>query len=705
MLLFRNSFRIPYLILVACLTGFFGYHCLSLRVDQDNRSMDADNEVQAAVDREFGDLFDEGESILVAVKRDDILNDSGKELIRNIEKDLIEIDGINQVTSLSDNDFLVSKYHEGVLISKDRAIAGISLELREFKDNGESLGGVVEEIRAIATQYSSDEVAVLVTGLPLHKFEAGRMVGRDQKIFSPLAFFILGVVLLCITRHFSGLVLPLAVAAITICWTLGLYSILGHSLNIITSLLPPVMMTLAVTTSIHIYLHWAQNPEGDNEERIVAALRSLYRPCLFASLTTAIGFLSLLMSHTPAVRMFGLFAAIGVLISYIVGVSGLAVGLSFFKERPVFSQNRRGWISRILDKGAALSIDHSGKIIAATVVVTVLGAFGLQKVKSNTDILRFLGSDTRLYRDTMVVDQSLTGVNAIELLVQRSDGMVLSSYEELEMLESFEQSVRKLPHVSHCLGIADLLAEPEALQARNQLSFANLIANFDSDKYISANLKTARITVRSEAIGTHAGAQLIDAIRQAAKSDLGQEYTLREAGSFHRVIAESNHLVTTQIKSFGIAIGLILLSIGIVFRSFEYMALAIIPNVIPLVMTAAIMGFFQIDLSTGTAMIASVVLGVAVDDTIHYLSAYRKSVRHTGDCRLSLRRTTASTGFALVSTTLALSLGFWVAIFGSFQPTVYFALLSGLTMWFALICDLLVLPASLKLFHSRRFNT
>lgn len=705
MLLFRNSFRIPYLILVACLTGFFGYHCLNLRVDQDNRSMEADNELQAAVDREFQDLFDEADSILVAVQRSDILNETGKELIRSLERDFLKIDGIEQVTSLSEKDFLVSKYDEGLLISRDREIAGISLELGEFTDNGESLAGVVEEVRAIATEYSSSDVAVLVTGLPLQKFEAGRMVGRDQMIFSPLAFLILGVVLLCVTRQFSGLILPLAVAAITICWTLGLYSIFGHSLNMITSLLPPVMMTLAVTTSIHIYLHWSQNSEGDNQQRISAAVSSLYRPCLFASLTTAIGFLSLLMSHTPAVRLFGLFAAIGVLISYIVGVSGLAVGLSFFKEQPGFSQNRRGRLSRILDKCAALSIDHSGRIVFATVVVAVLGAVGLQKIKSNTDILRFLGSDTQLYRETMVVDQNLTGVNTIELLVQRSDGKAFSRYEEMKAIESFETSIRKLSHVSHCMSIADLLAEPEILQARDLISLETLINNFDTDKYISSELKTARITVRTEAIGTYAGAQLIDGIRKAAKSHLGDGYTLREAGGFHRVVTESNHLVVTQIKSFGIAIGLILLSIGIVFRSFEYMALAIIPNVIPLMMTAAIMGFFRIDLSTGTAMIASVVLGVAVDDTIHYLSAYRESYRKTGDCRLSLRQTTASTGFALISTTLALSLGFWVAIFGSFQPTVYFALLSGLTMWFALICDLLVLPASLKLFHSRRFNT
>ena len=170
------------------------------------------------------------------------------------------------------------------------------------------------------------------------------------------------------------------------------------------------------------------------------------------------------------------------------------------------------------------------------------------------------------------------------------------------------------------------------------------------------------------------------------------------------MIAESNHLVASQVKSFAIALILILLAIGVVFRSIKFVGLAIIPNVIPLLMTASIMGFFAIDLSTGTAMIASVVIGIAVDDTIHYLSAFQKSFK--GDCDQAIRNTTRSTGYALTSTTLALSLGFWVAMFGSFQPTVYFALLSGLTMWFALACDLLVLPACLKLtFCSRRKPT
>jgi len=203
------------------------------------------------------------------------------------------------------------------------------------------------------------------------------------------------------------------------------------------------------------------------------------------------------------------------------------------------------------------------------------------------------------------------------------------------------------------------------------------------------------MTLRCEAIGTDEGEVVIAKVKDTIDGESDAKFTVQVIGEFYRVIIESNQLTSSQIKSFGIALALILCSIGIVFRSIRYMLIAVIPNVVPLLFTAAVMGFADIPLSAGTMMIASVVLGIAVDDTIHYLSAFRRTYRSSAD--EAIRHTTAETGFTLIATTIALSLGFLVAIFGSFQPTVYFGLLSGLTMWFALACDLIVLPACLKL--------
>lgn len=703
---FLEHWRVPYLLVLGGLTLFFGFHCLHLHVDEDNRSMDADDKGQARIEDKFVKVFGESDSILIAVHRDtDLLDESGEKLIREISDDVSDLDGVKKVTSLVESHFSVPEYLDGLLISKDRKTAGISVLLDEFSDKGKSLNRVAEEIRSIAADHSKGDQKVAVTGLPLQKLEAGRLVRRDQKIFAPLSFLILGTLLLLITRHWSGMFFPLLVSALTICWTLGIYSLLGYSLNMITSLLAPVIMTLSATTTIHIYLEWLVGRESDNRSRIIGAVKNLYRPCLFASLTTAIGFLSLLLSRTPAVREFGFFAALGVLISYALGVSGLAVCLSFFKSPPPHDPGEdhdfgHRFLSPILTRLSLISIGHPRKIIIGSLLIALVSCYGVRKVRTNTDLLRYLGTGSRLYKDTIFIDRNLTGVNTVELLISKSDGQeVIDNFADLEKIEAFQKAVTAIPLVRHSLSAADLLGTEEVMKYKGMVPFRKIVEEVSPTEFLSRDLKTARVSIRTGVIGTFAGAGLVDDIRMIARKKLGDQYTVSEVGGFYRVISESTRLVATQIKSFGIAVILILIAIGVVFRSVGFMGLALIPNVIPLLMTAGIMGFFQIDLSTGTAMIASVVIGVAVDDTIHYLAAFRRTYR--GQCDRSIKRTTGFTGFALISTTLALATGFWVAIFGSFQPTVYFALLSGLTMWFALACDLLVLPACLKLLFSR----
>lgn len=694
---FLDRWRIPYLLVIAALTAFFAFQCLQLRVDQDNRSMDADNESQALVEKEFARFFQSGDSIIFAIHKKHILDSEGKNLIENIGFELQSIEGIEQVISLADHNYSTAPLFDGLLISKNRDTAGIHILLDDFHDEGESIARIIQEIQTLASLHESDQVQCYITGLPLQKYEAGRLVLKDQKLFAPLSFLILGGVLLLITRHFSGLVFPLLISAASIIWTLGIYSLLGFSLNMITSLLPPVIMTLSITTSIHIYLEWLQRNETDKKQRIAAAIKTIYRPCLFATLTTAIGFLSLLSSDTPAVRQFGLFTSIGVIISYLLGVTGLAVGLSFLAP-PIHPQRKvKGLLTSLLEKISEFTIKQPIKIVITSFGIALISLYGSQKIHCNTDLLRFLGPDNPLYIDSTFIDQNLTGVNCLELLISKKDKQAFSQVDELQQLANFQQALTLLPQIKHSLSVVDLLTyQGDPLSGfPSQPPFASILKDAQLAPFISPDLLITRISLRISAIGSSASSQLINNIHALAEKHLGGTFTIKEAGGFYRVISESDHLVASQIKSFAIALTLILLTIGIVFRSIRFMGLAIIPNIIPLLMSAAIMGFFSIDLSTGTAMIASVVIGIAVDDTIHYLSAFKKTFG--GNCDVAIRNTTRFTGYALTSTTLALSLGFWVALFGSFQPTVYFALLSGLTMWFALICDLLVLPACLKL--------
>lgn len=698
-----TRWRVPFLSVLGILTLFFGYQCLGLQVEQDNRSMSADLTELESVESRFEGLFHEGDGILIAVSRSDLFSEAAKEDLRSLVGALEGISGVNEIHSLLDSDFAVVPSQVNLLVSPDRTTTGIHLLLDDFGGDPGALDRLVTGVQKVVADHRGNWTRLALSGLPLVKHEASRLVLRDQRIFSPLCFLILGVVLYFITRHFTGMLLPLALAGLTIIWTLGLYAWCGQRLNMITSLLPPVIMTLSASTAIHLYMEWLQSDEPDNHRRIAGVIRKLTLPCLFASLTTVIGFLSLLLSDTPAVRLFGGYAAIGVAIAFVVGMAGLAVALSFCRI-PRDGHHRDGLVgrslSRLLDGATELALRHPRKVVLVTVLLCIVGVAGAMRVESNTDLLHFLGENSRLVRDTRYIDEHLTGTGVIELLITRRDGEPVTSAGDLAALTAYEEKILTLPHVRHTLGLVDLLpADLPPGMADPSLILSTLSSRPGVSSLASPDFRTMRLTIAVESVGTREGAVLIDSVREAAVEKLGDAYEVSETGGFHRIVAESNHLTASQVKSFGVALAFILLAIGVIFRSLQFTALAFLPNVTPLLLTAAIMGFGGIDLSTGTSMIASVVIGIAVDDTIHFMAGFRRSYKGDGD--ETIRRTMQSTGRSLVATTLALSLGFWVAIFGSFEPTVLFALLSGITMWFALAFDLVVLPACLKLAYTR----
>jgi predicted RND superfamily exporter protein len=212
---------------------------------------------------------------------------------------------------------------------------------------------------------------------------------------------------------------------------------------------------------------------------------------------------------------------------------------------------------------------------------------------------------------------------------------------------------------------------------------------------LTPDLQTARISVWLHDVGSHSAAIVTDNLLEKGHDLFGPDYRLTPTGSFHQMNFDANRLVSDMIKSFSLSIGLVLLSILVLLRSLRLTLLAMIPNIIPIIWTMGLMGFCGIDLSTGTAMIGAVVIGLAVDDTIHYMVHYRRI--YAGVASKAVMATTTQTGRALMIASLVLAIGFWVGCFSSFKPTMYFSLLVGGTLLGALICDLLVLPACLIL--------
>ena len=729
----------PCLFMILFTTLVMLFFTLRVRIESDNRSMisrDPELQVNYAL---FRKTFGNDEMLLLAITRPQLLRPEGLQIIDRITEDISGVRGVTRVLSLTNamrlvaGDIgseavpLVARPFTGhdpleirqaleqnpelsqLLLSKDRQTGVIVIDLTG--DAVQQEVGIAAIEALLAARFKDQELHL--TGIPLLKLTVSRLIQRDQQVIIPFSVLILGVLLLLMFRRLSGVLLPVAAMAITLCWTIGLYSWCGYPLNTITALLPPVIMVLSIATTVHLYSGWLQlaGEPGDPKTLLAREMRQLCLPCLFTAITTALGLVSLLVSDVPAVQLFGIFSAVGVMLSFVVNILVVPTVLSFL---PIPKTGRRlydnGALSTLLRATADLTVNSPRLVLISSLLLALAALTGVGRIENNTDLVRFLKPGATLHRDTMMIDRAVGGVNRIEFMLTRKDGKALTALEDMTRLGRLQESIDHLQEVSGSFSILGVLRQLSRAE-RKQVELAlpddgdDLLTLFDLlevapdqeflRKIISADFTRLRLSVRTKAIGTSDTANLVSRIEQMAASQLGASYHLAATGEYYQLVTDSNRLVSNLISSFSLSLGTVFFAIFLLFRSCKLLALSLVPNLIPLAWTAGLAGFLGIDLSTGTAMIASVAIGLTVDSTIHYLSRFQREDR--GDCKEAVRRTTMATGRALSISALVLFFGFSVGALSSFMPTIYFSVLTGITMLGAVICDLLVLPASLVL--------
>jgi len=737
-----GKWRWPCLFIILIMTLVMLFFALRVRIESSNTSMvSANRELQLNYEL-FRKTFGNDETLLLAITRPDLLQPQGLQMVDTITQEISGLRGVTRVLSLTNavqlvaGDFgseavpLVAKPFteqdlpkttraleqnpelSQLLLSKDRQ-TGIFLV--DLAGDAVQQGQCIAAIEALLASRFSDQ-DVHLTGIPLLKLTVSRFIQRDQQVIIPFSVVTLGVLLLLMFRRISGLLLPLAAMAISLCWTIGLYSLCGYPLNTITALLPPVLMVISIATTVHLYSGWLQlaGRPGDRKTLLAREMQDLFLPCLFTAITTALGLVSLLVSDVPAVQLFGAFSAVGVMLSFVVNILLVPTVLSFL---PMPEKGRRlydtGALRNVLHWTAELTVNSPRLVLISSLALGLVALNGLGRIENNTDLVRFLKPGATLHRDTLMIDEAVGGVNRVEFMLSRKDGKALTSLEDMTRLGTLHKSTDQLQNVSGSFSIISILRQLNRAETKQkELALpdngGDLLNLFDLlevapdqeflRKLISADFTKLRLSVRTKAIGTSDTAKMVSSVEQVAARQLGPDYNLTPTGEYYQVVTDSNRLVANVISSFSLSLGTVFMAIFVLFRSFKLLALALVPNLVPLAWTAGLMGFLGIDLSTGTAMIASVAIGLTVDSTIHYLARFQREDR--GDFKEAVRRTTMACGRALTISALVLFFGFSVGGLSSFLPTIYFSVLTGITMLGAVVCDLLVLPASLVLYDT-----
>ena len=495
---------------------------------------------------------------------------------------------------------------------------------------------------------------------------------------------------------------------------LALLAVWGRPYTLIHAMVGPLLTGLSVALALHLFnavAHAARRGLA-GPERVARALTEVARPARLTAATTAAGLASLGLSPIPPIRSFGLITAAGTILVWVVfGVLVPALVARWDRQPwPVGPSGRR--LAGVVRGLAHLGVRRAGWVVAAFGVVLAAGVPWLTAVRAETDLYRFFAPDHPLIRSVDRIETELAGVTQLEVVFRGPRRDALVEPQRLRAIAAFQGWAAAQPEVDRTLSPADFVAEMnwafrgEAPEARRIPDSRALVAQYllvydgrDLYDLLDRDRRTARVVMSLNVHGANAIQAVMARIRQRLETAAPPGLDWRVAGTGRLFADQEDLLVTGQVWSILAVVAAVFAILALAWRSLRAALLAMVPNLSPVLLIFVLMGLFGIWLDMATALIASVAVGIAVDDTIHTYEGIRRRRRAGRGLVLALLRTYRQAGQAVTATTVILVAQFLVLGLSDFRPIAHFGLLSGGGIAAAWLFDLLLLPALLVVAH------
>lgn len=662
---------------------------------------------------------------------------------RNMVEALDEVEGIKSVTSLTNielftegGDYLLQQVYEEIPISndsllhaKDRFMSSELVRNYLISNDGE-VAAILVKIDRDYNEHDGrerilaeiDQLQEMVdwewhqAGLPVIRTRYVQyMIADNMKFLGPVMVMLI-ILLLVLFRSFVGLLLPMTVVMVTIIWTLGFMVAFGVSINIISYVIPTLLMIIGISDSVHFlvkYFHTLKEI-GHRREALFQTVKKIGTAISLTSLTTAIGFGALSFVNIEIVKQFGIFTAVGVFFAFIITVLFLPSMLMLIKRTPESKLDAysKGYRMRIINRIIIFVRAYPKRIITMGLLISIIGIFGAFQMNPHSKLMEDLRPGNPLLDDMHFSEERMGAVLPVEVIIEiDEDGPYedIQDVEVLTFLDQLSQYIGTIPEVGKVISVSDYMKEihramndgnPDFYkipESREMISQYMLLYESEFESLMNIDYTKLRIAAQIKDIDSRHSNEMEKEINDYIASIVPNGLTVEVTGTAFLALRTNNYLVYNLAGSFLIAFGVITLLMVFLFRSVKMALISVLPNIIPMMIMAAVLGFFQIPLRPSTAMTFAIAFGIAVDDTLHYLTRYRMELTETDrHYRQANDATLMSTGVAMMSTTTILVSGFLVLTLSEFTPTIQFGTLSAITILSALVGDLTFLPALLS---------
>jgi len=563
------------------------------------------------------------------------------------------------------------------------------------------------------------------SGLPYIRTIQGELIYKESFFFVFLSAFITFILLFVLFRSLRAVFFAMVVVIVAVIWTLGTVTLLGYKFTILTAVLPPLLIVIGVENSIFLLNKYLDEIRlhGNKTRALSRMIVRIGKANLLTNATTAAGFGSFIVTSNAFLVEFGVVATLNILAIYILSMLMLPILFSYFpvpKPRHLKHLNsEKGFTTLIINRVTKLITKYRPVIYITTILVVLIGAYGITKLRTTGSIVDDISKKSKLQKDLRFMEKNFKGVMPLEITVDTKRKGGLLSLKNLRKINELQDTLALYPQFARPVSIVELVkAAKQAFYRGNPKMYSlpnsqernfilSYIPNFKKginskkknllSSFVDPSLRVTRISVQMANVGTNE----IDSIIRTMRPKINKifppsKYTVHLTGTSVVFLKSTNFLIKNLAYSLLLAITVITLLMSFIFSSVKMIVVSLIPNMIPLILTAGMMGYFGISIKPSTIIIFSIALGISVDNTIHYLSRYRLHLTtNHWNVKKSVMDALHEAGYSMIFSATVLFFGFFIFTFSSFGGTEALGYLVSFTLLIALLTNLIVLPSIL----------
>ncbi len=642
--------------------------------------------------------------------RDYLLSEDGKYTAIILEADAFSAEPDTDDTKDFDTDF-----EEEPGTSGDNEIESGQISNRKLSDKEKE--AFVKSILNITRNHSTEDFPIFTAGSPLLAFSIHQRMQKDVPRFMAIAVIIIFLVLFILFRRISGVLLPLIVVAFSMVSTLSLFALFQRPFAVVTQIIPSFIISVGVCDSVHLLaVFYRQFSKGASKEDAMAyAMGHSGLAILMTSLTTAGGLLSFSGAKIAPIADLGIFASAGVILAFLYTIFLLPALLAFF---PIRRKEKTRNYSNIFFDRLLMGIGNfaTGKpwlVMIVTFFIIGISAYGITKLRFSHNPLAWFPDDDPFRISTTVIDKGMKGSMTLEAIVDTKKKNSLYQPDIMNKLDEFNRVAESMTEsdlfIGKSISVVDTLKQiNKALHANDDEHYlvpqdSELIAQEfilfenggtdDLENQIDSQYSKARITIKLPWVDANTYTNIQKKIVAKLEETFQDIGTVTITGMISLLSRTIYNVIVTMMTSYIIAFVVITIMMILLIGSIKYGLVSMIPNLLPIVIAMGGMGYAGMNLDLSNILIGSIIIGLAVDDTVHFFHNFRRYSINTGNVKFSVQETLLTTGRALLFTSVVLAAGFFVFVASDMKNLVNFGVISGLAIITALLADIILAPA------------